>query len=146
MAISIIQGQLTHVQHASETHGQINKGSGHIASNHVWSFRVNGRAAAFKSSDSASLSDGDLVTVAGEDNNGTFSVYALRNDTTGALHNAPATVYLVLGAFMIVIGVPLIIILAGLLLAPYGIYLLRFGKKMRSANNELASMAIQKAD
>jgi hypothetical protein len=146
MASTVIQGKLTHVQQTTETHGQISRGSGQITSANAWSFRVDSRAATFKSRGGASLSDGDLVTVAGHDSKGTFQVLALRNDTTGSVHEGPATMLLIGGGVVAVLGVPMMAILIGFLFVPLGLYLLWLGAKLRSANLALAATPIQKVN
>ena len=145
MASSVIQGKLTHVRQTTETQGQVTRGSGQITSANAWSFRVNNHAAVYKSSDGASLSDGDLVTAAGQDSQGTFQVVALRNDTTGSVHAAPATRMFFLGGLTAALGLPMIFLLIGFVVVPFGLYLIWLGKKMSSANLALAQSPLQKA-
>lgn len=145
MASTVIQGRLTHVQQTTETHGRISQGSGQITNANAWSFRVDNRAAVYKSRGGASLSDGDLVTVAGQDSNGTFQIAALRNDTTGSVHEAPAMMFLICGGLVAALGVPMIFLLIGFLILPIGLYFMWIGMKMRSANLALAAAPIQKA-
>lgn len=143
MAITAIQGRLSHVQQSTETHGHMSEGTGRIASLNAWSFRVNNRAAVFKTKSGASLSDGDLVTAAGEDVKGTFQAYALRNDTTGSVHNAPSAITLIFGGLLTVLGLLLMIFLVGFIIAPFGLYYLWRGIKMMSANGALAAAPAQ---
>lgn len=137
MRVLTLQGRISQVQHATETSGAIVRGSGQIQSSNAWSFRVDKRAVVFKSKGGASLSDGDLVTVAGKDAKGTFNAMALRNDTTGAAHNAPAMLLMVLGGLLTLLGLPLLVFFVGLLIVPFGLWLARWGMTMREANRLL---------
>ena len=80
---------------------------------------------------------------AGQDSKGTFRAYAIRNDTTGSVHEGPSTLCLVLGGLLAILGVPLIPLLIGLLTVPFGLYIFWIGTKMRSANLALAATTIQ---
>ena len=146
MASKVIQGRLTHVQQTTETHGQITRGTGQITSANAWSFRIANQAVLFKSRDGASLSDGDLVVAAGQDSKGTFQAYAIRNDTTGSVHEGSSMLCFVLGGLLAVFGVPLILFfLIGLLFVGLGLYIVWIGTKIRSANLALAATPILQA-
>jgi hypothetical protein len=138
MSISILTGKVSHVDHSTETSGTIsaNRG-GQIRSAHAWSFRINNRPAIYKSRSTASFSDGDVMTAAGADKNGTFKIVSCRNETTGAVYEAPATLICICAGVIILISLPLLMVAVGFLLLPLGIYFLMLGLKMSKANNLL---------
>jgi hypothetical protein len=145
MASKVIQGRVTHVQQTTETQGQITRGTGLITSANAWSFRIANQAILFKSRGGASLSEGDLVVAAGQNSKGTFQAYAIRNDTTGSVHEGPSTLCFILGGLLAILGVPLIFFLVGLLFVPIGLYIVWIGTKMRWANLAVAATPIQQA-
>ena len=97
-----LQGALTHLQHATATQSGM---QGQITSHEVLSFRVKNHAVGFRSRSGPSISENDLVTVAGWDSKGTLQAYALRNDTTGAVYKSPGVIVLLIGSiFLVALG------------------------------------------
>jgi hypothetical protein len=135
MSVSLITGKISHIDHSTETSGHItaNRG-GQIQTAHAWSFRLNNRPSVYKSRQTASFSDGDELTAAGQDQHGTFMIISCRNETTGAVYESPATMVRVAAALMIVLGLPLMALIIGFLMLPLGIYFLMLGQKMAKAN------------
>ena len=85
---------------------------------HLANFRINNRPVRFKVTDSASISEGDQVVVAGNPKQGTLEALALRNLTTGAIHHNPYKFPLYGGGAALICSLPLIFVLVGLLMAP----------------------------
>jgi hypothetical protein len=81
---------------------------------HLVNFRINNRPVRFKIADSASISEGDQVIVAGNEKQGTLEGLALRNATTGAIHHNPYQMPLILGIVAGVISLPLCLLLIGI--------------------------------
>ena len=138
MSVTIMTGKISHIDHSTETSGHItaNRG-GQIQTAHAWSFRLNNRPVTYKSRSTASFSEGDELTAAGENRNGTFFIVSCRNETTGAVYESPATMICVAAGLLIVLGLPMMLLLIGFLLVPLGIYFLMMGLKMSAANKLL---------
>lgn len=114
----ILQGPVSHVERSTDTRGTTGA-YGTVSTNHVWSFRIGTRPATYSRKASVvSLSDGDSVTGVGiSTTEGTFSCWALRNDSTGVTY-APTiglvrllawvTLGLGLMTFIFFIGIPML--------------------------------------
>lgn len=133
MAITLLTGKISHIDHATETHGQIStRGSrvrGQISAAHAWSFRVDNRPAIYKQKQTASFTEGDDLTAAGEDKNGTFVISACRNETTGAFYEGPVMLILVCGILLVVT----------VCLFPIGLWALWMWSKMSKASKMVQS-------
>ena len=143
MAIKVIQGPVTNVKMTTEV---AVPQAGHFT---VWTFHIGTNCTAvFKCpvSTNSSVSDGDMVMVAGNNEKVIFRAYALRNLTTNSVYKAPVEkcfnvggVFAAFALFLFIsaVIVPkyiIIIILFEFLPLPYAIYFLSLGMKMRSAN------------
>lgn len=132
-----LSGTVSMLQFSSETTGQVSGSYGRVqGSTHtkqVATFRVDGRPAQIKLLGQPSLSDGDVVLLAGATKNGTFHARAMRNESSGAIDHRPAVPSLVLGALMVAIGLPLSLIIIGLPFLAFGIYNIWDGFKTKKA-------------
>lgn len=100
---------------------------------HLVNFRLNNRPVRFKVTDSASISEGDRVVVAGDAKQGTLEALALRNLTTGAIHHNPYRFPLYGGIVALIFSIPMIFVLVGLLLAPIAGWVIWRGLKIKNA-------------
>jgi len=138
MAITLMTGRVSHIDHSTETSGNITANhGGQIQTAHAWSFRLNNHPAIYKSRSTASFGEGDELTAAGQDKNGTFMIVSCRNETTGAVYESPATMVCVLAGLLILASLPMLLIIIGFLVLPLGIYFLMMGLKMSTANKLL---------
>jgi hypothetical protein len=127
MAITVRTGKVSHIQHAAETSGQIHHGKGQIQTSHSWAFRLDDRSALYKQRQSVSFAEGDVLTAVGEEKSGTFKIICCRNETSGAVNEAPATLFCVLGVLLILL----------ICAFPIGIWALWLGLRMSKANKLL---------
>jgi hypothetical protein len=119
MALQSLSGIVTNINLGSQRAYAPTAQYGPVAvQQHLANFRLNNRPVRFKVTDSASISDGDQVVVAGDVKQGTLEALALRNLTTGAIHHNPYTFPLYGGLFALVFSIPLIFVFVGLLMAP----------------------------
>jgi hypothetical protein len=100
---------------------------------HLANFRLNNRPVRFKVTDSASISEGDKVVVAGTSKQGTLEALALRNLTTGAIHHNPYKFPLYGGIFALVLSIPMLFVLIGFLLAPIAGWVIWRGLQIKNA-------------
>ena len=100
---------------------------------HLVNFRINNRPIRFKVTDSASISEGDQVVVAGNSKQGTLEALALRNVTTGAIHHNPYKFPLYAGVVVFIVSIPLIFALVGLLMAPIAAWVAWRGLQIKNA-------------
>lgn len=132
-----LSGTVSKLQFSSETTGQVSGSYGRVqGSTHtkqVATFRVDGRPAQIKLLGQPSLSDGDVVLLAGAMKNGTFHARAMRNENSGAIDHRPAVPSLVLGGLMLALGLPLSIVIIGLPFVAFGIYNIWDGLKTKKA-------------
>ena len=120
MALIVKKGPVTNIDQSTSIIGS----NGNIKSQHTWSFRINGAPAKLKSSAHSSFAEGDKITAVGALKNGTLSIYAFRNETTGAYDQFPIVPRLILGLLLVAMGIPLCLILIGFPLLFYGIMIL----------------------
>jgi hypothetical protein len=141
MSLTILTGKISHVDHATAVTGAGSVRGGHgnmmVRTTHVWSFRLNNHPVTYKGLTTASFGEGDELTAAGQEKNGTFVIESCRNETTGAVYERPATKLCVLSAFLIVMGLALTVVLVGILVLPFGGYFLWTGLKYLKANKLL---------
>lgn len=97
-----LQGTVSNCQHTLKVSGGANNTG--TSTTYIALFRVNGRPVEFRTGHPSSISDGDQVKVAGTPWNGTLSVLACRNLTTGETANAGAVGYLFGACLLPVIG------------------------------------------
>ena len=109
MALIVKKGEIRHIAPATTSIGR----NGNMNTKHSWSFRIDDFPAKLKSSNHTSLSDGDLITAVGEVRNGTLTVFAFRNETTGAYDDPPVVSSFLRGVVFILIGLPLCLIIIG---------------------------------
>lgn len=138
MSITIATGKISHLDHSTETSGYTTPShGGQIRTSHAWSFRLNNVPAIYQNRLTASFSDGDELTAAGMNKDGTFRILSCRNETTGATYLQPAMLLNFGAIFLIVLSVPLLLIYVGVLSLAFGIYLLTWGRRMSKANSLL---------
>jgi hypothetical protein len=109
MTVTTLQGPVSHYQQSTETTD--------LGTAQLLTFRVNNRPVTYKSRSGCSISNGDGVTVMGQNKAGTLQAWCLRNDTTGAIFKAsylPAFavggLFLPSGILLNSFGAPLIIL------------------------------------
>lgn len=140
-----LSGTVSMLQFSSETTGQVSGSYGRVqGSTHtkqVATFRVDGRPAQIKLLGQPSLSNGDVVLLAGAMKNGTFHARAMRNESSGAIDHRPAVPSLVLGGLMLALGLPLSIVIIGLPFVAFGIYNIWDGLKTKKAITAVSSAA-----
>ena len=100
------KGLVSHSQSANRVSGGVNNTS--VSTTYITLFRVEQRQVEFSSSYPLSVTDGDLVVVAGREYQGTLYADAIRNTTTGVIKHS--------GVFGRVCGA-LIVLLVGLIVA-----------------------------
>ena len=138
MAISLLTGKISHLDHATETSGNITANhGGQIQTAHAWAFRLNNRPVIYKSHSTASFAEGDELTAAGVEQNGTFKIISYRNETTGAVHQAPGLVVCIAAGLLIAMSLPMMMVIVGFLMLPIGIYILMWGLRIFKANKLL---------
>ena len=142
MALSVLCGAATKVSQGSETTYAASAQYGPIAQhNTVITLRIDGRVVHFRTRTMPSITEGDIVAVAGTDKGGTLYALALKNLTTGATY-CPATMLPIIGSIVvIVIGIPLIAFLGfGLFFCGMGAWIL-----VRCLRTRKAGMLVQQA-
>ena len=100
---------------------------------HLVTFRLNNRPARIKIRDSASISEGDQVMIAGNDKQGTLEGLALKNLTTGAIHHNPYQMPLIGGIVAMVISIPLAFLLIGIPLVAISAWVIWRANQVRTA-------------
>jgi hypothetical protein len=125
MALTTLTGTVSGIRHSTEMRGTMNRDSGSVKTAQVISFRVGDRSAQIKLPDVPDIRDGDQVTLAGEDKNGIFKAYALRNDQTRAIYSVPTTAGTIMGWLMIAVGVLLLVFIIGAVFIGIGVWTLR---------------------
>lgn len=138
MAIEVLMGTASHVEHGTE-HTLTSDGRSSVTG-HSWTLRIDNHPTVMKFRESVSLGNGDDVTVAGEDKNGMFRAYALRNESTGVTHNGRAGFMKMSGYALVLIGVPLLFIFIGLFFVGAGIWAVWMGGKQAAANQALSAV------
>ena len=96
-------------------------------------FRLNGRPVRIKIHESASITEGDQLMVAGDEKQGTLEALAVKNLTTGAIHHNPYKFPLYGGIAALIVCIPLIFALVGLLLAPIAGWVAWRGLRIKNA-------------
>ena len=137
MAMTSLQGPVTHYQQSTETSGYVNQGQGQIRTAQVLTFRVNNRPVTFKSPSGTSISNGDSVTAIGGEKAGTFHAICMRNETTGAIFAATSTLFFVLGGLLLLLGIPLSFIILGIPFVIIGAICIYMGWRNMNANKML---------
>ena len=135
MPLTILTGTAQKVSQGSETTYAASAQYGPIAQhNTVIMLRIDGRVVHFRTRTMPSISDGDVVAVAGTEKGGTLYALALRNLTTGAIYCLGTTLPIIGAAIVIVIGIPLIAFLGfGLFFCGVGGWVLWRCLKIRKA-------------
>lgn len=100
---------------------------------HLIQFRINNRPARIKINDSASVSEGDQVVIAGNEKQGTVEGLALRNLTTGAIHHNPYQMPLIAGIAVGVISIPLCFLLIGIPMVAISAWVVWRAKQVQTA-------------
>lgn len=130
---TLLSGTVTHLDRMASTSGEIRNGRGQIRTDHATSFRLDNRPVVFRGL--ADLGDGEPAVAAGYDRNGQFSALAVRNDSTGLIYHTTSLPYLLLGGFLL--GIGLLMMLAGVsfgfVLAAAGALIARPGVRARQA-------------
>ena len=106
---------------------------------HLVQFRINNRPARIKINDSASISEGDQVVIAGNEKQGTLEGLALRNLTTGAIHHNPYQGPLIAGIVVGVISIPLCFLLIGIPMLAISGWLVWRAKQVQTAVRMVSS-------
>lgn len=113
-----LSGSVSKLQFSSEVTGHIGGSHGRVQGSmhtkQVTTFRVDGRPAQIKLPGQPSISEGDVVLLAGSEKNGTFHARAMRNETSGAFDHRPYVGNFVGGGLCLLLGIPLSLILIGL--------------------------------
>lgn len=140
MGLDIVKGRASNVSLGSDYSYAATANHGPVAiKNQIVSMRVEGKPVEFKTRSLPSISDGDEVVAAGSTKNGTLQAVAMRNVSTGASYFPPTTMPLVLGALLIVIGIPLIPLLGiGLFFGGFGAWVIYKCLNVRKAVKALA--------
>lgn len=139
MGLARVAGRISRIASATEVTGKSGTYDMGIRSDHVWAFRIGDRAALYKRRSLAHFSEGDHVTAAGRDRKGTFEIAACRNDTTGALYEAPGVAVCIVSVLLILLGIPMTLVFIGLLMIPLGLLGLYLGNDMLKANRLVRS-------
>ena len=100
--MNICEGKITHVKESVS----VNNGT----SSQIYHFRINNQQVRYSPTHNVTLSEGDLVKVAGEIKNGLFEAYAIKNETVGVLSDELIYIYYV--AFVVSMGVVILILYA----------------------------------
>lgn len=119
----VLQGKISNISSGVELYGRADTGNG-INQTNTWTFRIDKKPVSFKTKQNLNFSESDLITAVGGENNGTFNVTALRNDTTGQIFEPTVGVAKFLGWGLIVLGVLTIFLFVGFVLIPLGIFFL----------------------
>jgi hypothetical protein len=138
-----LAGKVSHLQFSSEVTGHISgshgRVSGQMQTKQVVTFRVDGKPAQIKLKGQPSLSEGDMVVLAGKSKNGTFHARAMHNRTAGAVDHLPVIPNLVWGGVLVVLGIPLSLIIIGLPFLAIGIYGVWEGLQIKNAAAQVRS-------
>ncbi|WP_428068197.1 hypothetical protein [Chryseobacterium gambrini] len=116
MSLIIKKGRISNLNQSVKTIGQ----NGNYRSYHSTSFRIDGIAAVLKSGRHNNFSNGDIITAVGKMKKSGFSVYAIRNETTGTRDEPNVIVHLIMGICLVGIGLPLSFIILGIPPLIYG--------------------------
>lgn len=119
----VLQGKISNVSSGFETFGRADRGTG-VSHTNTWTFRIDNKPVSFKTKQNLSFTDGDLITAVGGENNGTFNVTALRNDTTGQIFEPTVGIAKFVGWGMIALGVLTVFIFVGFILIGFGVFFL----------------------
>ena len=138
MAVELVQGTAKILDSGVETHGYVS-GSGGNVRGQIESMRtvtldVGGSIVHVKHKQPIVVVDGDQVVVAGVRKPNGINANAMANRTRSTRNNAPATLVIIAGVLMILLGLPLSLILLGLPLVAFGGYFLYVGLNMKKAN------------
>jgi hypothetical protein len=107
--LTIVSGDVTHLNAFSQTTGQIQNGRGMIATSHHNYFRIGNTQIVYKRA--LPINEGDKFTVAGELlRNGQFGALALRNEVTGLIEAGNPTLTWLVGAGFVLVGLPLLFV------------------------------------
>lgn len=113
-----LSGTVSKLQFSSEVSGHVSGSYGRVQgrtqTRQVTTFRVDGKPAQIKLPGQPSISEGDVVLLAGKVKNGTFHARAMRNETSGALDHPPTLGNFIGGGAALLLGLPLSLILIGL--------------------------------
>lgn len=133
--LTVLSGEATKVAMGSDITYAASAQYGPIAQhNHAVTLRIDGKPVYFRTRTMPSISEGDVVGVAGSEKNGTLQALALRNLSTGAVYCPPTVVPMVLAVALIVLGIPLIAFLGfGLVFCGMGAWVLMRCLRVRKA-------------
>ncbi len=112
---------------------------------HLVQFRINNRPVRIKITDSASISEGDQVVVAGNEKQGTLEGLALRNTTTGAIHHNPYQFPLIGGIVAGVISLPLCFLLIGIPLLAISVWVVWRANQVKTAVRMVSGPALMQS-
>lgn len=117
----VLQGKISNISSGIELFGRADRGNG-ISQTNTWTFRIDKKPVSFKTKQNLNFSEGDFITAVGGENNGTFNVTALRNDTTGQIFEPTVGVAKFLGWGLVILGIITIFIFVGFVLIPLGVF------------------------
>lgn len=133
VSYEVLQGKISNVTSGNSLVNTANV----VGVKNAWTFRVNNRAASFKTPHSISFSEDDVITAVGVNRMDAFHVAAIRNETTGASYEPPiSTMAYVVGGVLIVIGLPFLfsmLFIFGLLFIVGGWYYIQVARKTKEA-------------
>lgn len=144
MAMTTLQGPVSHYKQSTQTVGYSNQGTGQTRTAQVLTFRVSNKPVTFKFESGGSISDGDGVTVLGFDKAGTLQGLCVRNDTTGAIFKASYIPFYVIGglALLMALGFFSVSFYAALPFLCIGGALGYYGWRNANANKVLAAIRL----
>lgn len=135
MSLTVVTGRATNVTLGSDYSYAATAQHGPVAiKNQIVSMRLDNKPVLFRSRTLPSISDGDQVSAAGSEKNGTLEAIAVRNLTTGSIYHPPTTMVMVGAGLLILLGIPLIAFIGfGFLFIGFGVWVLMKAFKIRNA-------------
>jgi hypothetical protein len=135
MDMKVVTGSVSNVSLGSDYSYAATAQHGPVAiKNQLVSMRIDNKPVLFRTRTLPSISDGDRVSAAGPEKNGTVQALAVKNLTTQSSYFAPTKTAMMLAGLLIVIGIPLVAFLGiGLLFIGFGGWVLWKAMQVRRA-------------
>lgn len=139
MPLTIITGTASNVALGSDYSYAASQQGPVAIKNQLVSMRLNGKPVMFRTRSLPSISEGDQVSAAGTEKNGTLEALVLRNVTTGAIYAPPTISAIILAAILIIVGIPLCFIFIGVFFVGFGAWVLFRAFRIRKAVSMLTA-------
>lgn len=126
MALIKISGKVSNFQQETEVTGAQTSRTGATSyhSQKVINFRVDNKPVELKLKKGVDLAEGDDATVVGKDKGGVLHGIAVRNDGTGVTYSHSTLALLAFGIILTLLGFAGLAVIIGILILPFGLYLL----------------------